>query len=687
MSETDPLYRRAAELRRLLNEYSYHYYVRHAPLVTDAEYDALYRELVAIETAHPDWITPDSPTQRAGSDLSEEFPKTRHPAPILSLANAYSTDDLRAWEERNRKLLLADTRLAYTLEPKLDGLTVVLTYEDGLLVQGATRGNGEVGDIVTPNIRTIRTIPLRIPARADGPPAPRRLVVRGEVLFLKADFEALNRRQIEQGLPIYVNARNTASGTLKQKDSRITASRPLSAFVYSIVEISNIPVGFTLDTQWDTLGYLRDLGFPVAPDAARYPTLDELIQQIPTWESRRNQLPYEIDGVVIKVDDLRLAAELGVVGKDPRGAIAYKFPAQEASTRLLDVLHTVGRTGRIVPNARLEPVFIGGVTVANATLHNYEIVHQLDIRIGDLVIVKRAGDVIPNIVGPIVEARTGSETPIMPPERCPFCATPIIRPDGAVDYFCPNRSCPERLYRQLEFFVSRSALDIDGLGGQTVRTLIDRGLVRDPADLFLLNESSLTGIEGFAEKRISNLLTSIEAAKHRPLAQVITALGIDGVGATVASALAQHFHTIDNLAAASVEELQTIEGIGEILAQGIHDWFADPLNAALIEKLRAVGVTLREAERAQTSDHLRGMTFVVTGTLPNYSRSEIEALIVDHGGKVSGSVSRNTTYVVVGEAPGSKADKARQLGIPILDEAGLLALIAGSTSAATVSRP
>jgi DNA ligase (NAD+) len=675
MSETDPLYQRAAELRRLLNEYSYHYYVRHAPLVTDAEYDALYRELVAIETAHPEWITPDSPTQRAGSDLSEEFPKTRHPAPILSLANAYSTDDLRAWEERNRKLLSADTRLAYTLEPKLDGLTVVLTYEDGLLVQGATRGNGEVGDIVTPNIRTIRTIPLRIPARTDGPPAPRRLVVRGEVLFLKADFEALNRRQIEQGLPVYVNARNTASGTLKQKDSRITASRPLSAFIYNIVEVSNIPAGFMLDTQWDTLGYLRDLGFPVAPDAARYPTLDELIQQIPTWESRRNQLPYEIDGVVIKVDDLRLAAELGVVGKDPRGAIAYKFPAQEASTRLLDVLHTVGRTGRIVPNARLEPVFIGGVTVSNATLHNYEI-----------VIVKRAGDVIPNIVGPLVEARTGSETPIVPPERCPFCATPVVRPDGAVDYFCPNRSCPERLYRQLEFFVSRGALDIDGLGGQTVRTLIDRGLVRDPADLFLLNEASLNGIEGFAEKRISNLLTSIEAAKHRPLAQVITALGIDGVGATVASALAQHFHTIDNLAAASVEELQTIEGIGEILAQGIHDWFADPLNAALIEKLRAVGVTLREEERAQASDHLRGMTFVVTGTLPSYSRSEIEALIVEHGGKVSSSVSKNTTYVVVGEAPGSKADKARQLGIPILDEAGLLALIPGSTSTAAAGQ-
>ncbi|MGQ9910738.1 MAG: NAD-dependent DNA ligase LigA, partial [Candidatus Flexifilum sp.] len=310
MSETDPLYQRAAELRHLLNEYSYHYYVRHAPLVTDAEYDALYRELVAIETAHPEWITSDSPTQRAGSDLSEEFPKTRHPAPILSLANAYSADDLRAWEERNRKLLSADTRLAYTLEPKLDGLTVVLTYEDGLLVQGATRGNGEVGDIVTPNIRTIRTIPLRIPARADGPPAPRRLVVRGEVLFLKADFEALNRRQIEQGLPVYVNARNTASGTLKQKDSRITASRPLSAFIYNIVEVSNIPAGFTLDTQWDTLGYLRDLGFPVAPDAARYPTLDELIQQIPTWESRRNQITYEIYGVVIKVDDLLLSSEM-----------------------------------------------------------------------------------------------------------------------------------------------------------------------------------------------------------------------------------------------------------------------------------------------------------------------------------------------------------------------------------------
>lgn len=675
MTDTDRLFSRAAELRRLLNEYGYHYYVLNAPLVTDADYDVLYRELIGIEAEHPDWITPDSPTQRAGSDLSDDFPKARHAAPILSLGNAYSADDLRAWEERNRKLLSQDAMLSYTLEPKLDGLTIVLTYENGVLVQGATRGNGEIGDVVTPNIRTIRSIPLRIPAHSDGPPAPGRLVVRGEVMFLRADFEALNQRQIEQGLPVYVNARNTASGTLKQKDSRITASRPLTAFLYSIVELSNAPVGLLLDKQWDTLGYLRDLGFPVAPDAARYPTLDDVIQQIPTWESRRNQLPYEIDGVVIKLDNLRLADELGVVGKDPRGAIAYKFPAQEASTRLLEVTHTVGRTGRIVPNARLEPVFIGGVTVSNATLHNYDIVRQLDIRIGDLVIVKRAGDVIPNVVGPILEARTGSEIVIEPPERCPFCATEVVRTDGAVDYVCPNRECPERLFRQIEFFVSRAALDIDGLGGQTVRILIDRGIIHDPADLFYLNPESLAELEGFADKRIGKLLASIDAAKGRSLAQVITALGIDGVGTTVAGALAQHFQTMDRLATAPIDELLTIEGIGDILAQGIRAWFDDPLNTALVDKLRSAGVNLVEAGREQSSSQLEGMSFVVTGTLPNYSRGEIEALIVDHGGKIGSGVSKNTSYVVMGESPGSKADKARKLGVPILDEAGLLALI------------
>lgn len=662
---------RAAELREQLNEHSYRYNVLNAPTITDAEYDALFNELRALEAAFPQLITPDSPTQRAGSDLTEDFPKARHPAPILSLGNAYTIDELIAWEERNLRLLPAGTQLSYTLEPKLDGLTVVLTYENGVLVQAATRGNGETGDVVTSNIRTIRSIPLRIPTRREAGAPPARLVVRGEVLFLKKDFEAVNQAQIAQGLPVYINARNTASGTLKQKDSRITASRPLSAYIYAIVDSD----GILLDKQWDMLEYLRDMGFAVAPNSAFYPTLSDVIQQIPTWESNRNQLEYEIDGVVIKVNDLRIANELGVVGKDPRGAIAYKFPAQETSTRVLDVIHTVGRTGRVVPTARLEPVFLGGVTVSNATLHNYAITEALDIRIGDRVVIKRAGDVIPNVVGPIIEARTGSEQPIRPPEHCPFCSTPIVRPEGAVDYFCPNPYCPERVYRQVEFFVSRSGLDIEGLGGQTVKTLIDQGLIRDEADIFYLKPEQLYDLEGFKDRKVSKLMSSIDAARQRPFAQVLTALGIDGVGSTVAASLADALGSMDALQQASAEKLMEIEGIGKVLAEGIVSWLAEPYHQQVIAKLRAAGVTMTGSAREVRGDQFAGKTFVLTGTLPTLTRDEAEKLIQAHGGKVTGSVSKKTDFVLMGDSPGSKAEKAAQLGIPIISEADLLRML------------
>lgn len=674
--ETDALRQRAAALREQLNFHIYRYHVLSAPVITDAEYDALYNELRSLETAHPDLIAADSPTQRAGSDLSEEFPKARHAAPILSLSNAYTMEELTAWEERNLRLLPGGTQLGYTLEPKLDGLTVVITYENGVLVQAATRGNGETGDVVTPNIRTIRSIPLRIPTRPEAGSPPSRLVVRGEVLFLKADFEAVNQKQIELNLPVYINARNTASGTLKQKDSRITASRPLSAYIYAIVDSD----GILLDKQWDMLEYLRDMGFPVAPNAAYYPTLSDVIQQIPTWESNRNQLPYEIDGVVVKVNDLRLAAELGIVGKDPRGAIAYKFPAQETSTRVVDVIHTVGRTGRVVPTAKLEPVFLGGVTVSNATLHNYSIVEALDIRIGDMVVIKRAGDVIPNVIGPIVEARTGQEVPIRPPERCPFCDTPIVRPDGAVDYICPNPYCPERLYRQVEFFVSRGALDIEGLGSQTVKTLIDQGLIRDEADIFSLTPEQLLALEGFKDKKVSNLMASIDAARQRPLSQLLTALGIDGVGSTVAASLAETFGSMEALQSATSEQLREIDGIGSVLAEGIIAWLADPYHQAVIKKLRDAGVRMTGTAREVRGDELIGKTFVLTGTLPTLTREQAEQLIQAHGGKVTGSVSKKTSYVLMGDSPGSKAEKAAQLGVPIISEADLLQLVDGSQS-------
>lgn len=664
---------RAEALRQQLNDHSYRYYILNAPAVTDAEYDRLYHELVALEAAHPEVITPDSPTQRAGSDLSGDFEKVAHPAPILSLSNCFTEDDLRAWEERNRKLLSSGITLDYTLEPKLDGLTIVITYENGILSRAATRGNGLVGDDVTANVRTIRSVPLRIPVDPSADvPVPKRLVVRGEIMFLKPDFAALNEKQRAAGLPLYVNARNTASGTLKQKDSRITASRPLTAYLYNIVALEGIPMP---PRQWDTLEYLRSLGFVIPPQAAHYPTLSDIIQQIPTWLELRNKLDFEIDGIVVKVNDLRMAAELGFVGKDPRGATAYKFPSQEAQTKLVGVTNSVGRTGKITPTAQLEPVFVGGVTVTSASLHNYDTIAALDVRLGDTVVIKRSGDVIPYVVGPLTGARTGEETPILPPTTCPTCNSPVIREDGAVDYFCSNPECPERVYRQIEFFVSKGALDIDGLGGRTVQALIAKGLIHDEADVFSLTAEPLLELEKFGEKRTENLLKAIEAAKQRPLTRVLTALGIDGVGETVAESLAAHFGSLDALAAAAPDDIQQIDGIGPILAQNIAAWFGVPRNQTVIEKLRAAGVTFSAQAAAPESDKLAGLTFVLTGTLPTLSREQAEGIIKSHGGKVSGSVSKKTSYVLVGDSPGSKAEKAAQLGVPIISEAQLLEMV------------
>lgn len=665
---------RVEELRRVLNEHIYRYHVLNAPIITDSEYDALFEELKRLEAEHPELITPDSPTQRVGSDLQEDLPKVRHPAPILSLGNVFSPEEIRAWRERIGRLLPENTRLAYVVEPKFDGLTVVLTYEDGVLVQGATRGNGELGDDITGNVRTVRTIPLRIPVSGNGPAIPHRLVIRGEVLFHKKDFAELNRRMVAEGLPPFVNARNTAAGAIKQKDTRITAQRPLTAYCYGIVAAD----GLVPATQWETLHYLRDLGFLTAHDVIQhFDNLDDVIAFVQAFEARRHDLPYEIDGLVIKIDDLATYHDLGVVGKDPRGAVAYKFPAEEATTRLLDVAANVGRTGVLTPTAILEPVFVSGVTVRQASLHNYDLTAQKDIRIGDRVIVKRSGEVIPYVVGPILAARTGEERPITPPATCPACGSPVARDEGEVAYYCTNAACPERIARNIEYFVSREAMDIEGLGERGVRQLLEQGLIHDEADLFTLTVDDLLQLEGFADKKARNLLNSIQTAKQRPLARLIAALGIRGVGSTVAELLAQHFLSIDRLAAASSEELQSLEGLGPHTAKAIVEWFANPRNRTLIEKLRRAGVRLEEtaAPQPRLSDRLAGLTFVLTGTLPTLKRNEAAALIEQHGGKVVGSVSKKTSYVVVGEEPGSKLTKAQELGVPLLDEAGLLALL------------
>ena len=591
----------------------------------------------------------------------------------MSLSNAYNEDDIRAWRQRIGRLLPEDAQLEYVVEPKFDGLTVVLTYENSVLTNGATRGNGDIGDDVTLNIRTVRTVPLRVPVSANGPDVPSRLVVRGEVLFLKQDFEALNARLRDEGLTLFANARNTASGALKQKDARITASRPLTMYCYSIVDAD----GMVPDTQWKSLSYLRDLGFLTADEVMRrFDNLDDAIAFVLGYAEHRHDLPFEIDGLVIKVNHLATASELGVVGKDPRGAIAYKFPAEEATTKLRDVVWNVGRTGVLTPNAVLDPVPIGGVVVKQASLHNYDLIVGKDIRVGDSVIVKRSGDVIPYVVGPILPARTGDEQPVAAPDICPVCGSLVARDEDEVALYCTNPACPERIARNVEYFVSRGAMDIDGLGERGVRLLLDLGLIGDEADVFLLKPEDLLPLEGFGEKRVSNLMASIDKAKDRPLARLIAALGIRGVGTTTAEVLVEHYRSLDALAAAGTEELEDVEGVGPRTALSLTEWFGEPRNKTLIEKLRGAGVRLvaETTARASASDKLTGLTFVLTGTLPTLTRTEASDLIQRHGGKVTDSVSKKTSYVVAGDSPGSKLDKARKLGVPVLDETALMEL-------------
>jgi DNA ligase (NAD+) len=665
---------RAAELREQINYHLYRYHILSSPVITDGEYDALYQELQQIEAEHPDLLTADSPTQRVGSEIRSDLPKVRHVVPVLSLSNAFSDDDMRAWRDRLGRILPANFPIDYTVEPKFDGLSIVLTYEDGLFVLGATRGDGVVGEDVTPNLRTIKRMPLRIPVDRDGPPAPKRLVVRGEVYFKVKDFEALNARRIEAGEPPFINPRNSASGALRQLDPKITAARPLNMAIYTILAGE----GDLPKTQWETLQYLSALGFPVMLDySAHFDTLDEVIAYLKTWETRRKTLEFEIDGLVVKVNDLGVAADLGFVGKDPRGATAFKFPAEERTTKLLDVAFNVGRTGVLTPNAVLEAVMVSGVTVKQATLHNFDYVTEKDIRVGDTVIVKRSGEVIPYVVGPVADLRDGTEKPIRIPANCPFCGQPVVQQVGEVAVYCSNIDCPERLARYIEFFASRGAMDIDGLGEQIVRQLINDGLIHDVADLYYVTRDQLLNMEGFAEKKADNLLASIDASRSRSLARVVASLGIRGVGETVAVLLVSHIPSIEALASSTQEQLQTIEGLGPQLSGEIVRYFSDPRNIALIEKLKAGGVKMEPEIRERASDKLVGLNFVLTGTLPTMSRDEASALIELHGGKVVGSVSKKTSYVVAGESAGSKLDKANELGVPVIDEAGLKEMVGG----------
>ena len=659
-------------LKNEIHTHNYRYHVLNDPIISDYEFDQKLKRLRAIEAAHPDWVTPDSPTQRAGAEPLAQFTKVSHPAPILSLGNAFDEGDLRDWHTRITRLANRVEKADFTVEPKLDGLTVVLHYHQGTFVQGATRGDGEVGEDITENLRTITALPLHIPISSDGPPVPAELVVRGEALITKAAFEALNQRLAEEGAKTYLNPRNTAAGSLRQLDSKITAQRPLTLLVYAIVHHVD---GDIPPTQWETLNYLRDLGFPVAEASAHCPTLDEAIHLC--LETDPDSFPFEVDGMVIKLNDLSLADELGVVGKDPRGAIAYKFPAVEVTTTLNDIGVNVGRTGVITPYAILEPVEIGGVIVRQATLHNFDFIRDKDIHIGDRVLVKRAGEVIPYVIGPIPDVRTGDEHPYTPPDTCPSCGEPILNPEGEVAYYCTNSACPAQLVRNLEHFVSRGAMDIVGLGINTVHQLVQEGLVGDIADLYHLEVPTLLKLEGFGEKKAENLVNAIQISKTQPLARLIAGLGIHGVGEVAALALAERYTDLDQLRHATLDEIEAMEGFGPNIAESIVEWFNNEENQAVLGKLKAVGVWPKVEAQAETgSQPLAGLTFVITGTLPSLSRPEAKNLVESHGGKVTGSVSGNTDYLVLGEEPGSKLDQAKKRGVPTLSEDELRQLIA-----------
>jgi DNA ligase (NAD+) len=665
---------RAAELRREIERHNRLYYIEDAPEVGDDVYDALIDELRGLEGEHPELRSPDSPTQRVGARPLERFEQVAHRQPMLSLANARSEEELRAWLERSHRVLSREgvdaAEIRFVTEPKIDGLAVSLLYEDGELTRGATRGDGEVGEDVTQNLRTIGVIPQRV----EG--APPLLEVRGEVYLPRAAFARLNEERAAAGEPTFANPRNSAAGSIRQLDPALAAARPLSIWCYSIGALE----GVAFETQLESLRWLAERGFPISPGVARHDTLDEVVRECNAWEERREQLDFEIDGVVVKVDDLELQRRLGVVGREPRGAIAWKFPPMTATTVLEKVAWNVGRTGHMVPFAVLEPVQVSGVTVKLATLHNEEDLARKDVREGDEVVVTRAGDVIPRVVSPTPKAqRRRSRGPVpSPPERCPACGTPTVKPEEGVWTICPNRAgCPGQLFQTVKQFVSRGAMDIEGLGEERVIQFLREGVIDGIAGVYELDAERLEGLEGFGELSARNLVEAIERSKRQPFHRVLFGLGIAGVGAVNARALASHFRTIDALLEASPEQIEAVPGIGPILADQIAATLSEDATRELLERLRAHGLQLADAgpPPSEVEGPLSGRTLVLTGTLPSLTREGAIERIEAAGGKVTGSVSKRTDYLVAGADPGAKLAKAEQVGTEVLDEQGLLALL------------
>jgi len=669
MGDINKVKRRIEELREVINHHNYRYYVLDSPEISDAEYDELMRELSKLEVEHPELVTPDSPTQRIGAPPVEAFGVVEHPQPLLSLSNAFSYEELVAWHKRVSKLL-GGRQFDLVCEPKIDGLAVALTYVDGLLVTGATRGDGYRGEDITQNLRTIRSIPLSVPREA-----PPRFEVRGEVYLPKAGFKKLNEERAKEELPLFANPRNAAAGSVRQLDSSITAKRPLDIFIYALgwAEGKAMP-----DTHWEIMQYLKSLGFKINPDIALRYSLDEAEKYYQSWAESRKNFPYEADGIVAKVNSIALQQELGTVAHEPRWSIAYKFPAIQGTTRLIDIGINVGRTGSLNPYAILEPVRVGGVVISSAALHNEEDIHRKDIRIGDWVVVQRAGEVIPEIVEPIVSRRTGKEKIFSMPSRCPVCGSEVIKPQGEAMHRCTNTACPSQALERIKHFVSRGAMDIDGVGEKLCQALFEAGLIKDAADLYDLTKEQLLGLERMADKSASNVLNSINKSKDRPLARVIFALGILHVGEQYAELLAEEFQSISQLAKASKKKLSAIPSIGAKIAESIVAFFRQKENKQLVKKLQKA---LKEPEREQAKEArpkklpLAGQEFVLTGKLESFSRPEAEAKIKALGGKAGSDVTKKTSYVVVGADPGSKLAKAEKLGVKTLSEAEFLKLL------------
>ncbi|HUF53662.1 MAG TPA: NAD-dependent DNA ligase LigA [Dehalococcoidia bacterium] len=655
---------RAEELRSEISHHDYLYFVRDAPEVSDAEYDELMRRLRAIEEHYPELITPESPTQRVGGRAASAFEPVEHRLPMLSLANAFNIGQLGAWHKRAANLAGRDDFMM-VCEPKIDGLAVALVYENGRFVQGATRGDGYRGENITENLKTIRSIPMTLRGK-DYPPL---FEVRGEVYMPKSSFEQLNVERAERGEQLYANPRNSAAGSVRQLDPKVTASRRLNIFVYQLGWAEG---GATPPTHHDTLRWLHDLGFKPNPDTQSFRELEDVQRFYDQWENRRHDLDYEIDGMVVKIDDISIWDELGYVGREPRWAIAYKFPPVQATTKLLKIRINVGRTGSLNPFAILEPVQVGGVIVKQATLHNEDDIRRKDIREGDTVIVQRAGDVIPQVVGPVVSRRTGKERKYRIPKKCPVCKSEAVRPEGEAMAYCTNISCPAQNYRWIIHFVY--VMDMEGLGEKWVGILLEEGLIADPADIYLLTKEQLIALPRMGEKLADKVLANIEGSKRRNLGTLLFALGIRHVGGEIANMLAEHFGSLDGVMAASVEDISAVEGIGPRIAESVEAYFSDPGKRAIIEKLRKAGVNFEHQRPKRVEGPLTGEVFVFTGTI-SIPRGQAERLVASLGAEAVSSVTRKVTKVVVGADPGSKAAKAESYGVEIMDDEGFRKLM------------